>query len=502
MGILAKYESSLVAEYAGNPLIEALPPILSEQQAAEAIAHFPVLVDTERQLPKEIRLHCIGRLKALVQPLPIHLELEGAVSALLRSGYVSRNPMLGSTWRHLNSLSTDRKNIGNFTSSASTFSLIGLSGIGKTTALEAILHLYPQVLVHHRYQGREFLHTQIVWLKLECPFDGSLSGLCLAFFKAVDRALGVDKYARRYKNKAGILQMIESMEQLASTYFIGALFIDELQHLNAAKTGGKDNMLNFFVNLINSIGIPVAFIGTNSMVDLFSDILRNARRACGLGTVDFRQPEQNDVAWDMLVDVVWDYQWVQNPAILTPQIRTTLYDLTQGVTDFLAKMMMLGQRYAIQANIETLNSDVFQHVADTKMKLLKPAIAALRSRDPKKMRQFEDLLPTDVQIDNMMKEASLPDSTDRLALLRATRPDASGRRSVPTASQVEKQLEKDVASDSVTVLSDQNTANSPNIIISEAAVISKHQNPLSAMRDMHWLVKDPFEFSDVYRQPM
>ncbi|WP_290601882.1 hypothetical protein [Janthinobacterium sp.] len=47
------------------------------------------------------------------------------------------------------------------------------------------------------------------------------------------------------------------MEQIASTYFIGAIFIDELQHLNAAKTGGKDNMLNFFVNLINTIGIRV-----------------------------------------------------------------------------------------------------------------------------------------------------------------------------------------------------------------------------------------------------
>lgn len=114
-------------------------------------------------------------------------------------------------------------------------------------------------------------------------------------------------------------------------------------------------------------------------------------------------------------------QWVRNPAPLTPELRATLYDLTQGVTDFLAKLMILGQRYAIQANIETLNIEVLRHVADTKMKLLKPAIAALRSRDPKAMRKFEDLLPTDVQIDSMMKETSQADVSQCLSILRAIR---------------------------------------------------------------------------------
>ena len=196
--------------------------------------------------------------------------------------------------------------------------------------------------------------------------------------------------------------MIQRMEQLASTYFIGALFIDELQHLNAAKTGGKDNMLNFFVNLINSIGIPVVFVGTNSMVNLFSDVMRNARRACGLGMYDFKQPMQDDPVWDMLVDATWSYQWVQKPAQLTPEIRSVLYEHTQGITDFLAKLMILGQRYAIQAKVETLTPETFTHVANTKMKLLKPALTVLKSRDVAAMKKFEDLLPLDEQLEGMM----------------------------------------------------------------------------------------------------
>lgn len=488
---LAQYLNTKVAEYKGNPLIEALPPILSEVEAAQAIACFPEAAESERAQPKEIRLHCIGRLKSLVQPLPIHLELESAVSALLRGGYVGRNPMVPATWRHLNALSTVRKRSDTFQSTASTFSLVGLSGIGKTTALNAILQQYPQTIVHHRYQGKEFLHTQITWLKLECPFDGSLSGLCLAFFKAVDRALGTEKYAKRYRRKTGILEMIQSMEQLASTYFIGALFIDELQHLNSAKTGGKDNMLNFFVNLINSIGIPVVFIGTNSMVELFSDVLRNARRACGLGNYDFKQPEQDDQAWSMLVDVVWDYQWVRNPAPLTQELRATLYDLTQGVTDFLAKLMILGQRYAIQANIETINTEVLCHVADTKMKLLKPAIAALRSRDPKAMRKFEDLLPTDAQIDSMMKESSQADVSQRLSILRAMRqPDGASKDTAipiaPTPAVMPQLVDEDTHAPPVTTR------------LALASTISQHSRPMEALREANWLVQDALEFSVAY----
>lgn len=62
-----------------------------------------------------------------------------------------------------------------------------------------------------------------------------------------------------------------------------SLTIDELQNLHLAKTGGKESMLNFFLHLVNNIGIPVVFIGTNSMVSLFSDVMRVARRSCGGG---------------------------------------------------------------------------------------------------------------------------------------------------------------------------------------------------------------------------
>jgi hypothetical protein len=472
----ASYLDSPIAEYKGNPLIEALPPILSETAAAQAIASYPAEPAGEPMLEASIRLHCIDRLRNVIQPLPIHLELESALSLILRSGYVGRNPMRPSTVRHLHGLSVGAKSTDGFTSTATTFSLVGLSGIGKSTALEAILRLYPQTILHRNYQGREFLQTQIVWLKLDCPFDGSLTGLCHAFFRAVDQAIGQRRYADRTEGKRGVSGLIHRMEQLASTYYVGALLIDELQHLQVAKSGGKDNMLNFFVNLLNSIGIPVVFVGTNTMIDLFADVLRNARRACGMGLYNFRQPAREDPAWNLLVDALWRYQWVRHIEPLTPAMRNTLYDQTQGITDFLAKLLILGQRYAIQSGTERLTEAVLRHVAETKMQLLQPALAALRSGDPKRMRKFDDLMPSDALLNAMMTNGHGAVSFEILGSLRPAsalapaRCEAASEEMVPPADDAPLPIEQ------------------------SAKRLAALADPMAGLREEGWLVSNALEF--------
>ena len=505
--IQAWYETSPVREYAGNPLIEAMPPIWSEEEAAERLAEIPPLPEDERDQPKELRLHCINRLSHLIQPLPIHLELEAVISSVLRGGYVGRNPMERATWRHLHALEARNTTFSTFNSTASTFSLVGLSGMGKTTALKSILRHYPQVIKHTRYNGRDFIHTQIVWLKLECPFDGSLTGLCEAFFQAVDKALGDDAYKRYYTTRKNVSALIRGMEQVASTFFIGALFIDELQHLRQAKAAGKDSVLNFFVNLINSIGVPVVFIGTNSMVELFTDIARNARRASGQGVYDFKQPTEDDVSWDLLLTAMWDYQWVKHPVPLSISLRKTIYDLTQGVTDFLTKLMILSQRHAIQSGAETLNEQILAHVASTKMKLLQPAIAALRSNDPRQMSKFEDLLPVDEQLVEMMR-GDLHVVSDRISLLRG-----KYKKLASTLDACRAHENSEVQNDSALgtgTLRHQESRTLKDLVPTSALSNKSRSVPVSArlnasskatdlLRSVSWIVEEPFEFEPAYQ---
>lgn len=482
--IFASYTKQAISEYAGNPLIEALPPILGEATAIELISNFPQPVTPEElELDGATRIHCVERLRTVVQPFLLHLELESMFSLLVRRGYVGRNPTSPDTVRHLHSLSGAQRYHESFKSTADSFSVVGLSGIGKSTALHAILSLYPQTIRHERYEGNQFVHTQITWLKLDCPRDGSLAGFCQQFFHAVGQALGDKDYHKRHRPRT-INDALQQMYQVASTFFIGALLIDELQNLHLAKTGGKESMLNFFLHLVNNIGIPVVFIGTNSMISLFSDVMRVARRSGS--TVEFKRFEKDDEEWQFLVENLWSYQWCKQTAELTPEIFDALYEHTQGVTDFLVKLLVLSQRYAIQSGSECLTAEAIGKVSNAKMQILKPALSALRSRDPARMRQFDDLLPIEEQLIDMMSFDGLS-RADRLALLRGvtspTKPAASSSSAAPS---------KPAAPAAPAVVA---------VEASQAKALSEQPDTIAALKSAGWITTDLFEFSPVYSKP-
>jgi hypothetical protein len=85
---------------------------------------------------------------------------------------------------------------------------------------------------------------------------------------------------------------------------------------------------------------------------------------------------------------------------LTKELLSKIYDLTQGNTDFLAKLLMLAQRHNWEAVFIT--PAVLQQVYDNQMRLPHKPIEALRSGDPLQIADFEDMMPTKDQIAQMM----------------------------------------------------------------------------------------------------
>lgn len=112
----------------------------------------------------------MGRLYDVFQPLAIHLDLESRISRVIRQGYVARNVL-------------DKSFVSNnYRSTAGSFTLLGVSGMGgKTTVVNRILSMYPQVIVHSKYKDIPLSRYQVVYLRLECSYDGRIKGLCLSF---------------------------------------------------------------------------------------------------------------------------------------------------------------------------------------------------------------------------------------------------------------------------------------------------------------------------------
>ena len=278
----ASYRDPGVERYRGNSFIEALPPIMTTKDIKIGIQG-NITMD-----PKDIfedgnkRVHIISQLlDDYFQPLSSHLQLETKISVMIRMGYVGRNYDDGSLNMHMQN-GYERVQSGDLTvhrfeqvkSTARSFSLIGSSGCGKSTTLNRILGTYPQALYHEKFN-----FTQIVYLKMDCPFDGSLANLCINFFRAVDALLHTN-YEKKYAEKRiKIETLLAKICQIANVHALGVLVIDEIQHLSLQKSGGSEKMLNFFVTLVNTIGLPVILVGTPKARDIFEKDFRSARRS-------------------------------------------------------------------------------------------------------------------------------------------------------------------------------------------------------------------------------
>ena len=183
----------------------------------------------------------------------------------------------------------------NVPTSASGLTLIGPSGMGKSTNLLNILSLYPQVILHPEHNS-----YQIVWLKIDCPHAGSLKGLCTDIFLAIDRLFGTNHFKKFGSSRNSEDYMLAQVAQMAHTHHLGVLVIDEMQ------------------NLVN------------------------ARRGTGEGSVIWDRMD-NGGEWDLFMEGMWEYQWTKTPVALDDEINEAFYDESQGIIDIAIKLYKMVQ---------------------------------------------------------------------------------------------------------------------------------------------------------------
>lgn len=212
------------------------------------------------------------------------------------------------------------------------------------------------------------------------------------------------EYSKNYagSGRRTVDELIPYMARVASLHCIGVLVIDEIQHLSEAKSGGSKKMLNFFVQLINTIGIPVVLVGTYKAMSILSGEFRQIRRGTGQGDLVWDRMAEDKV-WEFFVESLWRYQYLKKSCLLTPVICHTLYDVTQGITDFAVKIYMLAQVRAITTGKETITESIIRSVAKDSLRLAQPILSALKTGDIQLLHSFEDVHP--INITSFMQEA-------------------------------------------------------------------------------------------------
>lgn len=395
---IAQYQDPGLPEYADNPLIAALPKMMSPVEVVKRLKKIPSFQQEEVDLPGHIRVHAISRLtRNFFVPQTLHLVLEQKFSQLIRKSYLGRNPKTASFKRKLNStrdmlqpqdLTTYVHDVVN--STASSIAITGISGAGKSTATNIILDSYPRVIYHPDYHL-----LQIPWIKIDCPYDGSLSEFCESFFIALDRRLNT-QYRQKYTSgKRSIGKMIADVADLCLIHAIGLIVVDEFQHMNLAKSGGEKKMINFLVTLVNVVEVSVALIGTPKALRLFSSEFRQARRAAGEGSIVWdRLPF--DESWDDFVRELWKFQWLHSPRPLDEPMLLKLYELSQGIPDIVVKLFCIAQARSIlladKPEDEYLSIELLDDVFTEEFSAVKPMLEGLKNDNQRILEKCDDLV--------------------------------------------------------------------------------------------------------------
>ena len=404
----AVYTPTPVPHYSGNPLIEALPPTISREKAIEQMAFYPPYLPEHRQLDAAVREEMVGIVKFIRHPIGLHAELHSRISRLIRNGYVARNPANVSFQRSVDArlaaleITGSRSDVqvlgsyepdASYPEVASGMAFLGTSGMGKTAALQMCLKLYPNIIIHRRYQGRALPLTQIPYISLNAPSNASILSLTSSFFEAVDRlhaAIGAPThYERAYQSKrANIQQIILGMARVASQHGLGLLALDEIHDLNPRGSGA---ILSFLVQLVNTVGVPLLLIGGVDGIPIIGAQFRQARRGASEGDLILGRSETG-ADLSEFHKVFWQYQYTTETAPFTPRIRDALEEESQGITEYAVLAHKLSQQRAILLGKPFVTPKMIRAIRDG-LAMAAPVLDELRAGKSDSIRARGDVDP-------------------------------------------------------------------------------------------------------------
>jgi len=413
----ARYREPTNPAYAGNPLILALPPCVEPIRMKKLLTvtvpsfEFEDLSLSERE----------GRIKEL-RNLRImstqYLDFYQSVYNLIESGYVQRNPLKVDViaWSYdiadpsvsLDELEQPGLIDGLKETTSGAMFLTGFSGNGKSTISEHILfNLMPQVL-EHNYEN--FNELQIVYLKVDFPHDAKRPELIYRIAEELDWVLsktsyGDPLYRKTMLNNKGEYKAINRMLELLMTqlnrHHVGLLVVDEFQTLLISSLRYRQEVIQMFDDISNSLYTPLLKIGTPDALGLFEKNSRHKRRQ---GEVFELKPFTDEHTRERILKALYEFQPLRKIIQRTKEIDELLFNLSGGVPDYLIGLWQAVLVEAIRSGKERISKQLIMQVFRKRYPLLRYAIQCINTG---KKGPFADLITVQQYFDNERVDSAL-----------------------------------------------------------------------------------------------
>lgn len=348
-----------------NKVIKELPDMLSGKELEKAMTIIPKY---DKQIQKDgnmaERLLKLSDLYSIYVPSQMSTEIYsklylGIIRSMQKKGNKLAVQQFNSTYRTMQNIKnkTGNQQYDGIIGGSDSFTIIGASGIGKSSAISRALNLID---ANHVIEIEQPYTKILPCLTVQCPFDSSVKGLLLEILRKVDEQLGTN-YAQTKRFTTDML--IGSVSQVCLNH-IGLLVVDEIQNVVNSKNG--KNLIGSLTQLINNSGISICMVGTPESEIFFEQAMQLARRSVGLKYTALPYDEH----FCEVCKCLFSYQYVKNITQIDNTIIDWLYQHSAGVISIVVSLIHDAQEIAILNRREVLNIKSLDEAYSNRLSML------------------------------------------------------------------------------------------------------------------------------------
>lgn len=344
-----------------NPFLNVLPEFMEWDAFRKAVEVTPEL---SKEGPITTRLLELNKLSDLFVPLSYSYYFYCKMMMMLNETYSSR-----SLAEFVSSIMETRRWYDNPAElpkkkkkSVPGLSLIGVNGMGKTTIVEKVFSLLPQVVFHKTLGVKQVLH-----LKIDCTTKGSTKQICHSFFNELDQIVDENYFGKLGSEPEE--KLVIHMSNKSLLHRLGVLVIDEVHNLETANKATRKKIMNFFKELNNRIGIPIVYLGTDLAVPILFEDYQTRGRTQGRGMPPLSNFEQDDEEWKYYLQQLWKHQVLRNSGDLTDELRAAYFQESNGIIRKVNNVHRLAQEIALFQGKEEITTEL---IAATREQLRAP----------------------------------------------------------------------------------------------------------------------------------
>ncbi|MBQ2669950.1 MAG: ATP-binding protein [Clostridia bacterium] len=355
-----------------DDMIKQLPEMKTGNELISALSVLPNYDDAIRYQNQAARLIALYDLYKIYVPSPMSTEIYSKLYlALLRSIH-KKMTKAAIQQRNQNHNVIIHQDYNGILGGSDSFTIIGTSGIGKSSAINRAIDLLCKNGVIETNKP----YTKVIpCLVVQCPFDSSVKGLLLEILRKVDESIDSDYYTKALKIRVTTDMLIGSVSQVAVNH-IGLLVVDEIQNVVNSKNG--KSLVGMLTQLINNSGISICMVGTPESTVFFEQAVQLARRSLGL---QYYRLEYNQYFYDFCC-TLFSYQYTRNKTAITDSIIRWLYEHSGGIISIVVSLIHDAQEIAILNGSEALNLEALNEAYKKRMTMLHGYISESTKRKP------------------------------------------------------------------------------------------------------------------------